>query len=263
MAKDPAMLWYWGDWYSGTSLMSRFVKGCYMDLLHAQFNNGHLSIEEIKVCLGSDFGQSWPALQKKFKTDASGLFFNERLEREKLLRKKYCESRGNNKSGRKKIENKSYDKSYDNHKIYHMENENENENKEGKKEGMGEKKGEGFNLGIYSTQIPKDLKLTELQISQTVEFMRITTKQMLSKTDVEAQFEAFKIQNLTKKQWYSDTPELVTHFRNSLKMSILNHGTHKQATTGNKPGGGTSANLGKKSGGFGLLTEALKDSGGV
>ena len=40
MAKDPAMLWYWADWHSGTATMSRFLKGCYMDLLHAQFNSG-------------------------------------------------------------------------------------------------------------------------------------------------------------------------------------------------------------------------------
>lgn len=122
MAKDPAMLWYWGDWFSGTSLMSRFIKGCYMDILHAQFNHGRLSLEEIKVCLGSDFGSSWPTLQKKFKQDNNGLFFNERLEYEKERRQKFVNSRSNNKSGKKK----SYDKPYDKHMKHHMENENEN-----------------------------------------------------------------------------------------------------------------------------------------
>lgn len=96
MAKDPAMLWYWSDWHSGTSIMSRFFKGCYMDILHAQFNNGPLSLEEIKVCLGSDFGTSWPAIQKKFKQTTEGLFFNERLEHEKEKRKEFSKSRREN-----------------------------------------------------------------------------------------------------------------------------------------------------------------------
>lgn len=136
MAKDPAMLWYWGDWFSGTALMSRFLKGCYMDVLHAQFNHGRLSLEEIKVCLGSDFGTAWPALQKKFKQDDKGLFFNERLELEKERRKKFVISRSNNKAGRKK----SYDKSYENHMNNHMENEDENEDLiETKKGGKGGK----------------------------------------------------------------------------------------------------------------------------
>lgn len=122
MAKDPAMLWYWADWHSGTSLLSRFLKGCYMDLLNAQFNFGPLSLEEIKTCLGSDFGQAWPTLQKKFKKTENGLFFNERLEEEKIKRKNFCESRRKNKL------NKSHDKTSDKHMLQHMENINENEN---------------------------------------------------------------------------------------------------------------------------------------
>lgn len=124
MAKDPACLWYWNDWHSGTALMSRYLKGCYMDILHAQFNHGHLSIEEIRTVLGTDFGTSWPALQKKFALDAAGKFFNERLEQEKIKRSNFVASRSNGKAGRKK----SYDKSHDFHMNNHTEDENENEN---------------------------------------------------------------------------------------------------------------------------------------
>lgn len=123
MAKDPALLWYFSDWHSGTSLMSRFLKGCYMDILHAQFNHGRLSLDEIKICLGSDFGQSWPALQKKFKQDEKGLFFNERLEQEKIKRQNFCATRSNGRAGRKK----SNDISSDNHKILHTINKDEDE----------------------------------------------------------------------------------------------------------------------------------------
>jgi hypothetical protein len=87
------MLWYWADWNSGTTILSRHLKGCYMDLLHAQFNNGHLSLEEIKAVLGSDFETAWPTLKKKFKADQEGLFFNSRLDFEKEKRAAYTQSR--------------------------------------------------------------------------------------------------------------------------------------------------------------------------
>jgi hypothetical protein len=96
MAKDPATLFYWNDWNSGTVTLSRYLKGCYMDLLHAQFNSGHLSLDEIKTVLGSDFGSSWPTLQKKFKTDDKGLFFNEKLLNESIKRRSFTKSRRDN-----------------------------------------------------------------------------------------------------------------------------------------------------------------------
>lgn len=93
MAKDPAFLFYPGDWQGGTMLLSRHQKGCYMDLLIAQFHAGPLSLEEVKAVLGSDFGQVWPTLSKKFKTNQTGLFFNERMATEIEKRKKFSETR--------------------------------------------------------------------------------------------------------------------------------------------------------------------------
>lgn len=124
MAKDPAFLFYPGDWQGGTSTFSRFLKGCYMDVLIAQFNSGHLSLEEIKTVLGSDFGQSWPALQKKFKADPKGLFFNEKLQTEMIKRKEYSKSRADN---RRKKDMKHISKTYEPTYVPHMENENGNE----------------------------------------------------------------------------------------------------------------------------------------
>lgn len=71
-----------------------------MDVLHGQFNHGHLSLEEIKTILGSDYGTVWPAIQKKFITDNKGLFFNERLEEEKEKRRAFTASRKNNLEGK-------------------------------------------------------------------------------------------------------------------------------------------------------------------
>jgi uncharacterized protein YdaU (DUF1376 family) len=121
MAKDPATLWYWNDWQGGTSTLTRHLKGCYMDLLHAQFNSGRLSLAQIKTVLGADFGAAWPDLQEKFTKDDSGKFYNQRAEDEKLKRSKYSESRRSNR------QKKPPDGSYVNHMIGHMENRNENE----------------------------------------------------------------------------------------------------------------------------------------
>jgi hypothetical protein len=125
MAKDPACLFYWGDWAGGTATFSRHLKGCYMDLLNAQFNNGPLSLDEVKTVLGSDFGPSWPTLQKKFNTTADGHFFNARLQAEKDKRSSYVKSR------RKNLEP---------HMDSHMDNGNENRIENGLgKEGAGRK----------------------------------------------------------------------------------------------------------------------------
>lgn len=105
--KDPALLWYFSDWTSGTMLLNMHQKGCYMTLLAAQFNNGPLTLEEIKSLLGSDFGQ-WPNIQKKF-TFMDGRYYNQRLEDEKNKRSKYTSSRRKNLSS-------------------HMEDINENRN---------------------------------------------------------------------------------------------------------------------------------------
>lgn len=117
MAKDPAVLWYFNDWHGGTFTLGRHQKGCYMDLLYAQFNSGHLSLDEIKTVLGSDFGQTWPTLQKKFvKDEITGLFYNERLVFEAEKRRSYSSSRRTNLSGDKKTKTPHMDA--------HMEIEN-------------------------------------------------------------------------------------------------------------------------------------------
>lgn len=112
MAKDPALLWYFNDWMGGTATLSRHLKGCYIDLLCVQFNSGPLSLDEIKTVLGSDFGLSWPTLQKKFEKTDNGLYYNQRLQSEKDKRINFTSSRRKNAM----------------HMHEHMENINENIN---------------------------------------------------------------------------------------------------------------------------------------
>lgn len=142
MSKDPAFLFYPGDWLGGTMLMNRSHKGAYMDILMAQFNNGHLAFHEIETILGPDFESMWEAvLKSKFKTDSDGKFFNEKLEKEIVKRKNFSKKQTDRIKERWNKNTETVQNNIPN--IYHgittvipfLENENENENRIVIKEG--------------------------------------------------------------------------------------------------------------------------------
>jgi uncharacterized protein YdaU (DUF1376 family) len=119
MAKDPAFLFYPGDFNTGTQFFTDDQVGKYMRLLMAQHQHGHLTENQvIFICKSYD-----KDVMSKFVKDGNGLWYNERLEIEIVKRKKFVESRSKNKEGKSK--SKIISKSYDSH----MENENENENR--------------------------------------------------------------------------------------------------------------------------------------
>lgn len=123
MAKDPAFLFYTGDFSTGTQFFTDEQVGKYIRLLMAQHQHGHLTDQQVNfICKSYD-----NEVLKKFTKDDNGLWYNERLEVEIEKRKSYSISRGNNRKGAKnkevkvKKEPKNISKSYD----FHMENENE------------------------------------------------------------------------------------------------------------------------------------------
>lgn len=120
MGKDPAFLFYPGDWLGGTIGMTLEEKGAYMELLMLQFNRGHMTTDMI----GQTVGHLWVKVQDKFIQDSNGLWYNVRLDKEKDKRKNFVSSRINNKEG--KNQHKKNDKELG-HMTSHMENRNENE----------------------------------------------------------------------------------------------------------------------------------------
>lgn len=195
MAKDPAFLFYPGDWQGGTATYSRHLKGCYLDILIAQFNSGPLSIEEIKIVLGTDFAV-WGALTKKFKTTENGLFFNERLELEKTKRKEYSKSRKDNI-------NKRYNKSTHvdtcvEHMNVHMENENRNKDKDLNITSKSEKEkkstfGIGGNVKLTKSEYDRlDIELGSELFIQCIDFLSSYKREKDYKT---------KDDNLTIRRW--------------------------------------------------------------
>lgn len=121
MAKDPAFLFYPGDWLGGTMSFSRYQKGAYIDLLMCQFNQGHMLLADIKTILGEkDYIEMWESkLKCKFIIDEQGKYYNEKLENESIKRKKYTESRRKNRNSNEDMNNDMIS-----HMLPHMENEN-------------------------------------------------------------------------------------------------------------------------------------------
>lgn len=116
MGKDPAFLFYPGDWLGGTIGMTLEEKGAYMELLMLQFNRGHMTLDMI----GQTVGHLWVKVQDKFVQDSAGLWYNTRLDSEKEKRKNFVSSRRNNKDGKNQHNKEA------GHMTSHMENENRN-----------------------------------------------------------------------------------------------------------------------------------------
>jgi uncharacterized protein YdaU (DUF1376 family) len=124
MGKDPAFLFYPGDWTLGTMHLTLLEKGAYLELLILQFAKDNFTLAQAKHILGEDFENVWSSIVEKFKTDGT-YFWNERLKEEKSRRKKYTESRRKNALTNSE-EGKSHKKHMQQHMQQHMENENQN-----------------------------------------------------------------------------------------------------------------------------------------
>jgi uncharacterized protein YdaU (DUF1376 family) len=124
MSKDPAFLFYPGDWTLGTMHMSLLEKGAYMELLMLQFSRDKFTEAQAKHMLNGSFDLVWATISEKFKTDGE-YYWNERLEKEKQRRARFTESRRNNA-----LTPKNNNEHKAEHMQKHMENENENENKD-------------------------------------------------------------------------------------------------------------------------------------
>lgn len=128
MGKDPAILFYTADFLTGTAFFTDEQRGQYIRLLCEQHQNGHIPESHmIDVCKSLD-----SVVVGKFKKDKSGMYFNQRMEDERLKRVKYSESRRKNR-GKKTYDttyDTTYDGTYDKHMSLHMDNENENRNED-------------------------------------------------------------------------------------------------------------------------------------
>lgn len=206
MSKDPAFLFYTGDFSTGTQFFSDDQVGKYLRLLMAQHQHGHLSENQMKfICKSYD-----KDIYDKFSKDSNGKFFNERLEDEIIKRKNFSESRSKNKLGKTKdliITSKSYDN--------HMEDEDENKDINRIKE-ENEKK-------MFSKGIVFDLpKLSLILQSETTWLESIARKYKCSLIFVRDKILDF-INHLETQDEHSKTiPDAKKHYSNWLNIQIQN-----------------------------------------
>jgi hypothetical protein len=126
MSKDPAVLFYTGDFLNGSIDLTFEERGQYITLLCLQHQKGHLSEKTIRLSVGS---VSVDVL-KKFTLDIDGNYFNARMDDEIQKRSHFIETRRVNggKGGRPTKANdkpNGYPLAKANEKL--IENENDNE----------------------------------------------------------------------------------------------------------------------------------------
>ena len=118
MAKDPAFLFYSSDFLSGTFTMSNEQLGKYIRLLCLQHQKGLLSEKDLLNICGTYDEDIFNKFQKK-----EGLFYNVRLLEESDKRKKFSESRRNNRNGVKSFTSDKDMIDICETSVAHMENE--------------------------------------------------------------------------------------------------------------------------------------------
>lgn len=210
MAKDPAFLFYPGDWLGGTMGMTFEEKGAYFELLMLQFNRGHMTSQVI----GQTIGHLWDNIKDKFTQDDKGLWYNKRLELEKKNRQSFTNSRKNNLLGNNQHTKKG------GHTTSRMENENINEDKDVIKD-RGAGKG-------WNTKPGKDclnLELDEVKGGAVIQLFEISKNHKLTSVELNGLWDVFKKQNFTGLKFYPTVNDVYSHFINWSKTQNIKNGT--------------------------------------
>ena len=127
MSKDPAVLFYTGDFLNGCTDLTFEERGQYITLLCLQHQKGHLSEKTIRLSVGS---VSVDVL-RKFIKDENSCYYNKRMDEEIGKRLQFIETRRvNGSKGGRPIKANAKPNGYPNAKPNEnlIENENEDDN---------------------------------------------------------------------------------------------------------------------------------------
>ncbi len=214
MAKDPAFLFYPGDWNLGTMHLTLLEKGCYIELLVLQFAKGKFTEAQAKHMLNGSFDLVWANLSEKFNTDGT-FYWNNRLKLEKEKRQKFTESRRNNGSV-PKIE-KKVGKHMLEHMDKHMEDINENINNNTVTNTNTVKS--QFNTRPVSSDFNG---LPEIYYHKSIELVKITKQADITNEIVKSMWEVFKVQKLTGQEYHANEGKVYSYFMDWLKFQKFN-----------------------------------------
>lgn len=264
--EDFCFTYYDGDAARDKAHMTRLERGAYDDIISAQRKRGHLSTNDIKRVLGSDYEICWPSLEWVLKQDEEQKYFIEWVETSLQRAQKFSQKQKENgcKGGRPKTQTKpkqnpgvSQDITQTITQKKPLEDEYVNEDEKDELEGTGER--EERLLPDENTS-PLDLHLFELTMADirlTCDYLEstcskqfadaATKNQWLAPPEIERQWTGFKIQYFTKQQ-YESWQDVMQHFRDWLKRSIQKQISNGNAINGQIVNPAGKRNFGKSSG---------------
>ncbi len=217
MAKDPAFLFYPGDWLGGTMGMTLEEKGAYLELLVMQWNCRRITNDAAKRLVGS---QIWQKLAHKFESDGSG-FFNKRLEEEVIKRRKHSEKQAINANKRW-----HKDECGGIANAMPLENENENINEIEIKDRVV---GEGWNTKPGKEYL--NLELDKTKGGAVIQLFKFSKNHNLTEVQLELLWGIFKAQNFNGEKYYASKNEVFSHFINWSKTQNVTGNGKSSSTT--------------------------------
>lgn len=204
MAKDPAFLFYPGDWLGGTMGMTFEEKGAYLELLVMQWNCRRIAKDDAIRLVGNAL---WQKLAGKFFHDKDG-FFNKKLEEVVIKRRQHSKKQSDNA-------NKRWGKDLCDGNAMAMPLETETINEDKDEIDKGVVRGKKFLASEFNS-------LPEMKANMSKELLRITKGVDASDSDISGLWEVFKEQNLTGKKYYNSDDDVYSHFFNWLNTKKIN-----------------------------------------
>lgn len=232
MSKDPAFLFYHQDFFTGVSDMTNEEVGAYIKCLCVQASKGGITERHMKLICNSS--ETHTIIKNKFEfNNETQLYENERLKNETDKRRKYSESRSNNRKKPNKAKEKdgiisnSYDK--------HMENENEDENKD-----------DIDNNLLFKNTLLKDEKWKK----DICLFFKIT------EPELEIKLEMFSVRLSSIKKIHPTLTDFSEHFNNWIPVNKEKNGKQNSNSKSNSNTGYKPASVDREK----LLRELAEDA---
>lgn len=198
MAKDPAFLFYPGDYLRDTQCLSEKSQVAYDRIMCEHMRNICITQEQLNFFtkrLNEDEKNELLFVLNKIKGGYQISWVSESI----CKRRSYSESRANNRKGKNKKDMKTHDN--------HMENENVNEN---------------VNDTMW-TKIKKDFLQSE---SWQRSFMDSKKVSLSNLKNLQLEF----LKELELKEDFKDLKELKRHFVNTYNLNIKNNGTKSSSS---------------------------------
>ncbi len=270
MSKDPAFLFYSKDWLEGTAELSAQEKGVYIDLLAHQHQKGSLppEIKKLSKLAGlsePEFLEIWTELEPKFIPNGSGRLVNRKLNG--IVTERLDKGHRNTIIGTLasviRHSTVPYELSAKAKKTFKVDdflpiakenltvaitewyekrlksiaNANEDAIVFSGKGGVGEKEMVGVSAGKNTwNQRPgekeRGLSLPDAKNGAVQELFWFSQKKEVTKDQVTALWNIFKIQNFDGVKFYGNESEAYSHFINWSKTQQIN-GTHQQSAKSN------------------------------